>query len=85
MVRSGAIVIIQKKIADLFPDLTLACCFAASFYHPQRFNHRSLVLEVTVLIPENATCAAHAASIDTTFIPNRQNNKTRLRIKVIRK
>lgn len=39
------------------------CCFASSFYPPQRFNHISCVLEVTVLILENTACATHSASI----------------------
>lgn len=87
MVRSGAIVIIQNIISDLFPNLALACVTIrrphpvfrlrkkASFIPPQRFNHISRVLEVTVLIPENTACATHSASIDTTFISNRQDKK----------
>ncbi|MCW6999104.1 hypothetical protein NYV33_25525 [Escherichia coli] len=88
MVRSGAIVIIQNIISDLFPNLALACvtirrpilfsdCGKRQVLSPQRFNHISRVLEVTVLIPENTACATHSASIDTTFISNRQDkNKT---------
>ncbi|WP_212762553.1 MULTISPECIES: hypothetical protein, partial [Enterobacteriaceae] len=57
------------------PILFSDCGKRQVFIPPQRFNHISRVLEVTVLIPENTACATHSASIDTTFISNRQDKK----------
>ncbi|WP_212736142.1 hypothetical protein, partial [Escherichia coli] len=45
------------------------------FIPPQSFNHISRVLDVTVLLPENTSCATHAATIHTPFIP-KSNDKT---------